>query len=333
MSSPDSGAGITKAILLVGGKGTRLQPLTNSTPKPMLRIAGRPVTEHQITKARAAGVREIVLATSYMAEVFEPYFGDGSRFGIKLHYAIEKEPLGTGGAIANAAVALGLDADESIFIFNGDVLSGHDLLLQQQFHFSRGADVTLHLTKVADARAYGCVPIDDKGRVSEFLEKMDNPKANTINAGCYIFSAQAIGQIPHQTVVSVERETFPNLLNQGKNLYGYEDSRYWIDMGTPQAMIQASRDLIMTPSISQATPTIVGGAVIESGAVVDSSSIVAEGSFLAAGTRIGANCEISGSIIAENSIIEDDVVVRNSYLAPGSRVKSGSRIEDQVFGF
>lgn len=324
---------IKKAILLVGGKGTRLQPLTNTVPKPMIRIAGKPVTEHQIIKARDAGVEEIVLATSYLAEVFQPYFGDGRDFGVRLRYAIEREPLGTGGAIANAAQELNLATHESAFIFNGDVLSGHDLRLQQALHQDAGADVTLHLTSVDDARAYGCVPIDASGRVSEFLEKMENPKANTINAGCYIFTKEAIAQIPNETVVSVERETFPLLLDQGRKIFGYEDSRYWIDMGTPQAMIRASRDLILNPSISTAVPQIAHDAVVEPEVQIDSSARIGGGSFLSRGTRIGARSEISGSIIAENVVIEDDVTIHNSYVAPQTRVKSGSRITDQVFGF
>ena len=177
---------MTKAILLVGGKGTRLAPLTNQTPKPMLKVAGKPVTEHQIVKAREAGITEIVLATSYMAEVFEPYFGDGSKFGITIQYAVEETPMGTGGAIANAADLLSLKEGEMVAVFNGDVLSAHNLSAQLALHHSKGADVTLYLTQVSDARAYGCVPVDDEGRVLEFLEKMENPKANTINAGCYI---------------------------------------------------------------------------------------------------------------------------------------------------
>jgi mannose-1-phosphate guanylyltransferase len=190
----------SKAILLVGGKGTRLAPLTNNTPKPMLKVAGKPVTEHQIIKARDAGITELVLATSYLAEVFEPYFGDGSKFGISITYAIEKEPLGTGGAIANAAQNLTLRDGESVVIFNGDVLSGHDLRAQIALHQRMDADVTLYLTKVADPRAYGCVPIDDTSRVTAFLEKMDNPIADTINAGCYIFRTSALAQIPQNAL-------------------------------------------------------------------------------------------------------------------------------------
>ena len=209
---------INKAILLVGGKGTRLMPLTTKTPKPMLKIAGAPVTEHQIIKAREAGISEIVLATSYLADVFEPHFGDGSRFGIKIQYAFESEPLGTGGAIANAAQYLNLADGESLFISNGDVLSSHDLAKQSELHLRSNAQVTLHLVEVQDARAYGCVPIDSQGRVLEFLEKMENPIARTINAGCYIFDSRALAKIPPGVVTSVGRETFPGLLSEKKGI-------------------------------------------------------------------------------------------------------------------
>ena len=201
-------------ILLVGGFGTRLQPLTLESPKPMLPVAGLPVTEHQILAAKRAGVHTLVLATSYLSEVFTPYFGDGSRWGMKILYAVEKEPLGTGGAIRNAAQLLNISelGDEPIVIFNGDVLSRHSIADQISFHQSHKADVTLHLIEVEDARAFGCVPTDESGRVTAFLEKMENPVTNSINAGCYIFHPSVISEIPVDTVVSIERETFPALV-------------------------------------------------------------------------------------------------------------------------
>lgn len=324
---------ITKAILLVGGKGTRLMPLTTNVPKPMLRIAGAPVTEHQIVKAREAGVTEIVLATSYLAEVFKPYFGDGSRFGIKIKYAFENQPLGTGGAIANAAAELSLKADESIYIFNGDVLSSHHLNAQAELHFEKKASATLHLVEVDDARAYGCVPLSKDGRVLDFLEKMDNPIAKTINAGCYIFSAAALEKIPRGVVTSVERETFPLLLKSGGLIFGYSQSDYWIDMGTPAAMIQASRDLIMAPHISLATPEVRQERLVSASANIHPNAKVASGSFVQDRVVIGENTEILGSIIGADSVIESEVFIENSYLAPGSRVKSGSKLRGEIFGF
>jgi mannose-1-phosphate guanylyltransferase len=324
---------INKAILLVGGKGTRLMPLTSKTPKPMLKIAGAPVTEHQIVKAREAGITEIVLATSYLADIFKPHFGDGSNFGIKIKYAFESEPLGTGGAIANATQMLELRANESIFIFNGDVLSSHDLIAQSELHSKSNAAVTLHLVEVADARAYGCVPIDTDSKVLQFLEKMDNPIAKTINAGCYIFSKEALNQIPKGKVVSVERETFPALLNSGQNIFGYVDGGYWIDMGTPESMIRASRDLISNPTLSKATPEVINHTLMMKGVQLHTSSKVGAGSYLESGVVIEANSIVSGSIIGERAHIESDVLIENSYIAPQSRVTSGSKLRGEIFGF
>ena len=328
MSNP-----ITKAILLVGGKGTRLMPLTTNVPKPMLRIAGAPVTEHQIVKAREAGVTEIVLATSYLAEVFKPYFGDGSRFGIKIKYAFEDHPLGTGGAIANAAELLSLTSDESIYIFNGDVLSSHDLNEQAELHRKNSASVTLHLVEVEDARAYGCVPMSSEGKVLDFLEKMDNPIAKTINAGCYIFTSEAIERIPRGKVISVERETFPEILQSGNPIFGYTNSDYWIDMGTPASMIKASKDLIMNPHISRATPEVRGDSLISPTAKVHPNANVGAGTFVEDRVSIGENSQVLGSIIGADSIIEGEVFIENSYLAPHTRVKSGSKLKGEIFGF
>jgi len=230
------------AILLVGGRGTRLAPLTNNTPKPMLQVAGVPFTEHQINKARSAGITEIVLATSFKAELFEPYFGNGANFGISIKYAVEEVALGTGGAISNAAAML--EGSGPVAIFNGDVLSKHDLDGQFKFHESKGADVTLYLTEVEDARAYGAVELDSTSRVSAFNEKMENPPTNIINAGCYIFNREVIASIPFGKVISVERETFPQLLATGAKVFGFIDKSYWLDIGTPAALLKASSDLV-----------------------------------------------------------------------------------------
>ena len=321
---------INKAILLVGGRGTRLEELTKNTPKPMLKVAGAPVTEHQIARAQAAGITEIVLATSYLAEVFKPYFGDGSKFGLSIKYAIEEQPLGTGGAIANAAKSLNLASDESIFIFNGDVLSGHDLKAQAEFHESKGADVTLHLVRVEDARAYGCVPLDLDGKVLEFLEKMDQPKVNTINAGCYIFNKSAIEQIPPDAVVSVERQTFPELLENKGALYGYIDDSYWIDMGTPASYIKASRDLILNSEISPATRQARDGVIISKEAKVDATAMISDGSVIESGAVIGARCQIKGSIISAEASIGDGSIIDNCYIAPNVSIASNKKISGEI---
>jgi len=309
---------MTIGILLVGGFGTRLKPLTNQTPKPMLPVGGLPVTEHQLLAAEKAGVTTVILATSYLSEVFIPYFGDGSKWGMKLKYAVEKEPLGTGGAIRNAAELIDLEAakaaNEEFVIFNGDVLSHHSIAAQLEFHRKNKADVTLHLINVEDARAFGCVPTDKDGRVTAFLEKMDNPITNAINAGCYIFSPSVISDIPLNKVVSVERETFPKLVNSGRPVFGYNEQSYWLDIGTPAALFKGSRDL-------------VNGAF-----AAGEGTTLGPGSLATGGSSIGANCEIGQGVTIDNSIIGDDVVVgdraviKDSFILHGSAVQAGVQI-------
>ena len=302
------------AILLVGGFGTRLMPLTKNTPKPMLTVAGIPVTEHQIAMAKSAGITEIVLATSYLSEVFIPYFGDGSKWGIKIKYAVEKEPLGTGGAIRNAAQLL--DTDESVVVLNGDVLSSHNLKEQIQQHEARDADVTLHLTQVEDARAFGCVPTDKDGRVTAFLEKMENPVTNQINAGCYVFNPRVISAIPLDAVVSVERETFPQLVASGAKVFGYVENAYWLDIGTPRALLKASIDIVQRTGEFLAMP----------GSLVDPAAIVTGGSCVGANTTIGAGAHIAGSIIEAGCVIGPHATIINSFVATGANIAENAKI-------
>ena len=321
----------TSAILLVGGMGTRLMPLTSKTPKPMLQVAGVPFTEHQIRKAAQAGISEIVLATSYKAELFEPYFGDGAKFGIKIKYAVEESALGTGGGIRNAAALL--DDCDQVVIFNGDVLSGHDLAAQIQSHINNSADVTLYLTKVEDARAYGCVELLADNQVKSFLEKMENPVSNMINAGCYIFNRKVIDQIPANQVVSVERDTFPSFLSSGVKVYGYLDNSYWLDIGNPQALVKASADLITGVITSVATPKHSGDHLIAAGAQVSSSSIVNLGTVIESEVVVEGNCQISGSIIGKGAKIGANCKVINSIIAPDTQIEAGMIVISNYLGF
>ena len=302
-------------ILLVGGFGTRLKPLTNETPKPMLPVGGIPVTEHQILAAKKAGVNTVILATSYLSEVFTPYFGDGSKWGMKLLYAVEKEPLGTGGAIRNAAAMVDFaGSSEEFVIFNGDVMSKHGIAKQLALHKERGADATLHLIEVADARAFGCVPTDATGRVTDFLEKMDNPVTNDINAGCYVFSSSVISEIPEGKVISIERETFPQLVKSGRPIYGYREQSYWLDIGTPAALFKGSRDF-------------VGGDFLAgAGTVIAADSLLTGGTSIGSGSTIGAGCKISNSIIGDSVVIGDNCTITDSFILHNSNVKTNSEI-------
>jgi len=302
------------AILLVGGFGTRLMPLTKNTPKPMLTVAGVPVTEHQIAMAKSAGITEIVLATSYLSEVFIPYFGDGSKWGIKIKYAVEKEPLGTGGGIRNAAKLF--DSTESVVVLNGDVLSSHDLAAQIRQHELHNADVTLHLTEVHDARAFGCVPTDSDGRVTAFLEKMENPIINQINAGCYVFNPRVISNIPQDTVVSVERETFPQLVSAGAKIFGYLENAYWLDIGTPRALLKASIDIVKRS----------GEYLAMQGSTIDPTAVITGGSCIGSNSSVGAGAIIDGSIIEAGCVIGQNSTVINSFVAAGAEIANGTQI-------
>ena len=293
---------MTVGILLVGGFGTRLSPLTNKTPKPMLPIANLPVTEHQLLVAKAAGITKVVLATAYLAETFTPYFGDGSNWGMDLKYALETEPLGTGGAIRNAAelILAEISENEPIVVFNGDVLSRHDLAAQIKLHQSSSAAATLHLVSVEDARPYGCVPFDETGRVTDFLEKMENPITNTINAGCYVFSSQVVKEIELGKVVSVEREVFPELLKAGKVIQAFVDDSYWLDMGTPKALLKGSQDYVGSRNF-----------IVGENSNISMSAKIRGASAIGHNVTIGANVEIVSSIIRDGAVI-----------AEGSRLES-----------
>ncbi|MFG2570228.1 MULTISPECIES: NDP-sugar synthase [unclassified Streptomyces] len=315
-----------EAILLVGGKGTRLRPLTVHTPKPMVPAAGVPFLTHQLARARAAGVEHIVLATSYLAEVFEPYFGDGSSLGLHIEYVTEREPLGTGGAIRNVAHRLASGPDEPVLIFNGDILTGLDIRALVTSHADSGADVSLHLTRVEDPRAFGLVPTDDTGRVTAFLEKPQTPEeivTDQINAGAYIFRRSVIDTIPAGRPVSVERETFPGLLADGAHLQGMVDSTYWLDLGTPQAFIRGSADLVLGRAPSPAVPGRCGDRLVLPTASVAPDAKLSGGTVIGDGAVIGAGARIDGSTVLAGAVVEPGAVITDSLV--GERARIGSR--------
>jgi len=312
---------VTSAILLVGGMGTRMQPLTLTTPKPMLPLLGKPITEHQILKAKEAGITEIVLATSYLSDIFIPYFGNGEKFGIKISYAVEESALGTGGAIRNAAALL--EGDGPVMIFNGDVLSNHSLREQIAFHQKESADVTLYLTEVADARAFGVVEMSGD-LITTFNEKMETPPTNIINAGCYIFNRAVIDEIPVRRVVSVERETFPSLLARNARVAGFIDNSYWLDIGNPGALLKATRDLIEASGHQMAQGK---------GSTIDPTAVVDEGSYVGAQASVGAGSQLHHCIIGEGARIGENVRLTRTFVAAGSRIEANTAAIDEFFGF
>jgi mannose-1-phosphate guanylyltransferase len=319
----------TDAVILVGGMGTRLRPLTLSAPKPMLPTAGVPFLTHLVTRIRDAGVDHIVLGTSYRAEVFESYFGDGSAFGVDLEYVTETEPLGTGGGIRNVADAL---RGDTVLIFNGDVLSGVDLRGLLATHADTGADVTLYLTKVEHPRAFGCVPTDADGWVTAFLEKDPNPLTDQINAGTYVFSRAVVDSIPAGRAVSVERETFPGLLAAGSRVAGHVDETYWRDLGTPSDFVAGSADLVLGLAPSSALPGPTGPALVLPHASVDATAVLSGGTTVGMRCHVGADAQVDGSVLFDDASVAAGAIVRRSVVGFGAHVGPGALIEDAVIG-
>jgi mannose-1-phosphate guanylyltransferase len=323
---------MTEAVLLVGGKGTRLRPLTVTTPKPLLPTAGVPFVYHQLAKLRAAGVEHVVLATSYRPEDFRTGLGDGSALGMRIDYVHEDEPRGTGGAIRNVSGLLEGGPDDAVVILNADVLSGHDLVAQLAAHRDAASDVTLHLTEVADPRAFGCVPIDGSGRVTAFLEKMPEPVTNRINAGCYVFRRSVIDAIPPGRKVSVERETFPALVSSGAHVLGFCEQAYWLDVGTPAAYIGGSRDLVLGVLRSPAMPGEPGERLVLDGALIEADAVVSGGSVVGEGAVVGSGARVEGSIVMTGALVGADAVVRDSVLGNGARIAPGVLVDEAVVG-
>lgn len=318
-----------EAVVLVGGVGSRLRPLTLSVPKPMLPAAGVPVLAHLLSRIRAAGVRHVVLGTSYRAEVFAEHFGDGRSLGLELDYVTEPEPLGTGGGIRNVAGAL---SEPEVLVFNGDVLSGVDLGAMVRTHREAAADVTLHLVRVPDPRAFGCVPTDPDGRVLEFLEKSDDPPTDQINAGCYVFRREVISSIPTGRPVSVERETFPGLLAAGCRVQSHVDSSYWLDLGTPSALVTGSADLVRGVAPSAALPGSPAEAIVDPGARVDPAAVLDGGCTVGAECVIEAGARLTGSLLMDGVRVGAGAVVTRSVLAAGVRIGEGTVLDEAVIG-
>ena len=313
--------------MLVGGKGTRLRPLTLSAPKPLLPTAGVPFLAHQLARAAQCGVTHVVLATSYRADMFTEAFGDGAQFGLLIDYVYESEPLGTGGGIRNAATRLRGGPEDPIVVLNGDVLTGHDLPAQVDLHRKTEAAVTLHLVPVDDPSRYGCVPTDSAARVTAFLEKTPNPVTNQINAGCYVFRRSVIDEIPAGRVVSVERETFPSLIEADAVVMGYAEDSYWLDVGTPEAFVTGSCDLVLGTLSSTALPGPIGDSLVLGDARV------APGARLTGGTTIGQRAVVEtgaiveGSVVFEGATIGAGAVVRNSIVGYGATIAGTTTLD------
>jgi NDP-sugar pyrophosphorylase family protein len=326
-----------QAVILVGGEGTRLRPLTYGTPKPMVPLFGVPFLERTIVRLRDAGVDEVILAAGYLPEAISAHFGDGSRFGTSVKYVIEKSPLGTAGALRNVAEHI----TGPFFVLNGDVLTDLDLRAMIAFHQARGGVGVLHAISVEDPSDFGCIEHDAQGRITAFVEKPPREEAKTseINAGTYLLEPSILATIPADRSVSIEREIFPQLIEAGEDLYTFITSDYWLDVGRPAQYIQAHDDVLdgKLALSAKGDPTAAPGEMwalgdaalpgnvrppsfVGAGATIAADAVVGPYAVIGAGCRIAAGSEVRRSILWDGVSIDEHARVVGAILASNVRV-------------
>jgi len=328
-----------KAAMLVGGFGTRLRPLTVTTPKPMLPLVNIPFLEIELLHLKQYGVDEVILSTGYLPAVFDEYFGDGSRLGIKLVHVTEDEPLGTCGAIKNVAEFLG---SEPVIVCNGDILTDLDIAALVSYHNEKDASVTITLTSVEDPTAYGLVPLDENGHIKEFLEKpsWDQVVTNLINAGTYVMDPAVLDDVPPGENYSFERQLFPDLLKEGRPMFGFPCDCYWLDLGTPEKYLAAHHDILSgeiqvdMKGERRADDIIVGeGASVDATAHLHGPVLMGEGVTIGAHARVLPNtCLGSGVTVGTEARVEGSVVLDGTTIGDRSTVEQSILGRDTVLG-
>jgi mannose-1-phosphate guanylyltransferase len=311
-----------RAVVLVGGFGTRLRPLTYSVPKPMLTVGHVAIIERLIANLVRGGVSDVTLALGFKPEPFIAAFPDGTCAGANLHYAVEPEPLDTAGAIRFAADATGID--DTFVVANGDVLTDLDIAALVDFHRARGADATLHLIAVEDPSAFGVVGLGADGRIERFVEKPapGTAPSNLINAGTYVLEPSVLARIPAGEKVSIERITFPSIVAEG-SIYGMATDDYWIDTGKPDLYLSANLDLVTGRRPQHACPPVEDGADVHPDAIVI-DSVVDAGAVLHAGAHVERSVVLAGAVVEQGAIVRDSVVM--------GHVRSGGSLTDSVLG-
>ncbi len=309
-----------QAIVLVGGEGTRLRPLTETVPKPALTLVDRPFLAYMVEWLGGHGVDEVVLACGFLPDVLREALGEGEEGGPRVRYVAEPEPLGTAGAIRFAAGALGEGLEERFLALNGDVLTDLDLSALLARHEERGARATIGLHQVDDSSAYGLVRCDPRGAVLEFLEKTGDPVPGEVNAGMYVLERSVLDLIPVGECVSIEREVFPRLAGDG--LFGALLEGYWMDIGTPERYLQATWDILEGTVETEVTPTgpglrVAAGAEVAESASIGPRAVLGEGCVVAARSR-GVE-----SVLLDGCVLGDGAHVSGSILSAGVEVEPG----------
>lgn len=324
-----------KAILLAGGAGTRLRPLTLNTPKPVVPLFDRPFLYHQIDLLRRVpGIDEVILSLNYQPDRIEAVIGDGTDIGLPIRYVVEPEPRGTGGAVKYAAPHL----DGTTFVFNGDVLTDIDLNAVLERHRSLSARATMVLAPVEDPSRYGLAETDSGGRITRFIEKPDpsQVRCRTINAGIYVLEPDTFDLIPSGEKHSIERGYFPALIERGDNVVAYVEEGYWRDIGTPAAYLDAHRHILdglcrcaclPEGASASAEPIVAAGATVDPGANLNGPCYVASGATVRPGTEVGPH-----AVVGRNVIIKPEAELRNAVVWPGTTIGVGAVLDGAIAG-
>jgi len=314
-----------KGLILAGGKGTRLRPLTLNTPKPIVPVANAPFLLYQIDLMRSAGIGEVILSLSYQPRKIEDLLKDGTDYGIGIRYAVEGTPLGTGGAFKNAEEHL----DSTTVVFNGDILTGLDLSAVVRKHKEAGAVATLVLTPVDNPSAYGLVETAPDGAVRRFIEKPgpDEITCNTINAGVYVLEPSVLRYIPKDEPYSFERGLFPTLLERKERVLSFILDKYWIDIGTPKKYLEVHHDILGGRFASKRVPpSAMDRSALPADVTIDAKSI------LDADVTIRSGARIENSVIGRNCKIEEGAQIIDSVIWAGNTIDADSRVEGAILG-
>ncbi len=318
-----------QAIVLVGGEGTRLRPLTDDVPKPALTLVDRPFLAYMIEWLGAHGVTEAVLACGFLPDVLREALGEGEHAGVRLTYVVEPERRGTAGAIRFAADSLGDSLDDRFLALNGDVLTDLDLSALMRTHREREARASIALYPVEDSAAYGLVGVDAAGRVEEFVEKTGEAVPGEINAGAYFLERSVLDLIPPGREVSIEREVFPRLVGEG--LCAQRLDGYWMDIGTPERYLQASWDILEGRVATQVRPT-APGLLVGSGAEVSTAAVVGPRAVVSPGCEIAAEARVCDSVLLDGCRVGAGAAVCGAVLGAGVTVDPGARVDGILVG-
>jgi len=333
-----------KVIILVGGEGTRLRPLTYSIVKSMVPVINRPFMEHVIRKLAKHGIKEAVLAMGYKPDSIYEHFQDGSGLDVKITYSLEEKPLGTAGAVKHAAQHV----DDTFFVLNGDTFSDIDYTEMLQLHRRNKAMATIALTRVEDPTLFGVVETGREGRVKAFIEKpaRDKITSHWINAGVYILEPAVLDYIPDNEFYMFEKGVFPTMLEKGEPVYSYASEAYWIDMGRPSQYHQLNCDMLegkcSSPLYKAESVIIEAGCEVHPSAQIIGPVLISAGCRVGEGVQIkgpaviGCGCRIEKGSLVENSILWDNVIIGagasiiDSIIASGVNIKEEARLEGQT---